>query len=170
MRWQRWFWHFPSCRWLSFRWPGEQTWYSPSRRIVRAAPAAEKRTKKRHGFRCGSVRKQRHKKAAFARLRTNAKRSCVQILRGSFAARTTTKGAFENFPCIRIKIDLFMVPCSSAPEFWMEKVRRAAPQALVAWGAALSALCAKILRQNRRFLTSPRLSLFCFLLYKRAIL
>ena len=45
-----------------------------------------------------------------------------------------------------------MVPCSSAPEFWMEKVRRAAPQALVAWGAALSALYAKILRQNRCFL------------------
>ena len=90
-------------------------------------------------IRCGSVRKQRHKKAAFARLRR-------QIL------STTTKGAFEKFPCTRIKIDLFMVFCSSAPEFWMEKVQRAAPQALVAWGAALRALYAKILRQNRRFL------------------
>ena len=91
--------------------------------------------KKETGFRRGGVRKQRHKKAAFARLRR-------QIL------SATTKGAFENFPCIRIKIDLFMVPCSSAPEFWMEKVRRTAPQALVAWGAVLSALYAKILRQN----------------------
>ena len=45
----------------------------------------------------------------------------------------------------------------------MEKVQRAAPQALVAWGAALRALYAKILRQNElplgklRFLASPRL-------------
>ena len=61
----------------------------------------------------------------------------------------------RRFPCTRIKIDLFTVPSTSetdvvcsAPEFWMEKVRRAAPQALVAWGAALRALYAKILRQN----------------------
>ena len=102
------------------------------------------RYEKSPAFRRGDARKQRRKKAAFARLRR-------QIL------STTTKGAFEKFPCTRIKIDLFMVSCSSAPEFWMEKVRRAAPQALVAWGAALSALYAKILRQNRRFLASPRL-------------
>ena len=39
----------------------------------------------------------------------------------------------------------------------MKKAQRAAPQALVACGAALRVLCAKILRQNRRFLMPPRL-------------
>ncbi|HIV87899.1 MAG TPA: hypothetical protein H9896_07335, partial [Candidatus Pygmaiobacter gallistercoris] len=47
------------------------------------------------------------------------------------------------------------------PEFWMEKVRRAAPQALVAWGAALSAFYAKSLRQNRCFLILPHLKMEC---------
>ena len=38
----------------------------------------------------------------------------------------------------------------------MKKAQRAAPQALVAWGTALRVLCAKILRQNRRFLMPLR--------------
>lgn len=44
----------------------------------------------------------------------------------------------------------------------MKKVRRAAPQALVALRAALRALYVKILRQNRCFLAPPRLAGACF--------
>ena len=104
--------------------------------------------KKRDWKRCVSIRKQRRKKAAFARLRTNAKRSCVQTIRGSFAARTTNQGCLRCFSLHPHQNRPFYGVCSSAPEFWMEKVQRAAPQALVAWGAALRAFYAKILRQN----------------------
>ena len=51
---------------------------------------------------------------------------------------------------------IFIAPAAHAPGFWMKKAQRAAPQALVACGAALRVLCAKILRQNRRFLMPPR--------------
>ena len=51
---------------------------------------------------------------------------------------------------------IFVAPAAHAPGFWMKKAQRAVPQALVAWGAALRVLCAKILRQNRRFLMPSR--------------
>ena len=49
----------------------------------------------------------------------------------------------------------------------MEKVQRAASQALVAWEAALRALYAKILRQNRCFLMLTHLIRKAFLLFLR---
>ena len=52
---------------------------------------------------------------------------------------------------------IFVAPAARAPGFWMKKAQRAAPQALVACGAALRVLCVKILQQNRRFLMPPRL-------------
>ena len=67
----------------------------------------------------GDIRKRRRKRSAFAGLQRQS-------------PLTTTKGACGSFPCTPIKIGPFPVLRSSAPGFWMQKVRKGAAQALVA--------------------------------------
>ena len=114
-------------------WPGGAKCRNKTKRPPREFPMSR-----------GAVRKRCREKGDFAVSRRQS-------------ALTTTKGACGAFPCATIKIAHFLVRGSSAPGFWMKKAQRAAPQALVAWGVALRVLCAKILRQNRRFLMPPRL-------------
>ena len=126
--------------------------------IPKNATGRNKATQKTHTF-CHNIKSAAGKSPPISRGAVRKRRRET----GDFAvsrrqsALTTTKGACGSFPCASIKIARFLVQSSSAPGFWMEKAQRAAPQALMAWGAALRVLCVKILQQNRRFLMPPRL-------------
>ncbi|HJB68803.1 MAG TPA: hypothetical protein H9770_08210, partial [Candidatus Fournierella excrementigallinarum] len=73
------------------------------------------------------------------------------------SALTTTKGACGAFPCAAIKIATFPGAEQFCPRILDEESTKSNPASLGGLGAALRVLCAKIPRQNRRFLMPPRL-------------
>ncbi|WP_394963294.1 hypothetical protein [Candidatus Allofournierella excrementigallinarum] len=81
---------------------------------------------------------------------------------------TTTKGACGAFPCAAIKIATFPGAEQFCPRILDEESTKSSPASLGGLGAALRVLCAKIPRQNRRFLMPPRLFAAHLLYRKRA--